>query len=60
MVKDNIVRMHEIDFNFDFNKKNYPKVRRFLMRSIKTFCKKNILFPRFSQNDINEMVRVAV
>ena len=56
MVKGNIVRMHEIDFN----KQNYPKVRRFLMPSIKAFCQKNILFPRFSQNDINEMVRVAV
>ena len=30
------------------------------MPSIKNFCKKNGLSSRISQNDVNEMVRVAV
>ena len=30
------------------------------MPSIKNFCKKNGLSSRISQNDVNEMIRVAV
>ena len=30
------------------------------MPSVKNFCKKNSLSSRISQNDVNEMVRVAV
>ena len=41
-------------------KKNYPNVRGFSVPSIKNFCKKNGLSSRISQNDVNEMVRVAV
>ena len=48
-VKVNIIRIHKIDFN----------LRGSLMPSIKNLPK-NTLFSRFSQNDVNEMVRVAV
>ena len=67
--------MHKIDFNFfcqllkenlsyteisEILKKNYPNVRGFSVPSIKNFCKENGLSSRISQNDVNEMVRVAV
>ena len=41
-------------------KKNYLNVRGFSVPSIKNFCKKNGLSSRISQNDVNEMIRVAV
>ena len=41
-------------------KKNYLNVRGFSVPSMKNFCKKNGLSSRISQNDVNEMIRVAV
>ena len=70
-VKENIIRMDKIDFNFfcqllkenlcyaeisEIMKKNYPNVRGFSAPSMKNFCKKNGLSSRISQNDVNEMV----
>ena len=73
-VKENIIRMDKIDSNFfcqllkknlcyaeisEIMKKNYPNVRGFSAPSMKNFCKKNGLSSRISQDDVNEMVRVA-
>ena len=67
--------MDKIDFDFfcqllkenlcyaeisEILKKYCPKVKGFLVTSIKNFCKKKGLSSRISQDDVNEMVRVAV
>ena len=73
-VKMNIIRMYKIDFfpffvsyctrNLSYTKisqtlkKNYPRVRAFSV-TMKNFCKENNLLSRFSQSDINEMVRTT-
>ena len=40
-------------------KRNDPNVREFLVPTIKNFLKENDLLSRFSQSDVNEMVRAA-